>query len=963
MKLLKKILWLGATACMAFGFGTAAIGCDGDPAPTTPPGPVVPTPPDGGDPVSYVYRVSVQNETGFGFANLTVNLMNGSTVVASKKTNSAGNANFLAEDVANAGVYTVVVEELPAGYEYTTPDLTYKTLAEAGTQIVITIKPTGLLQGNPPAGHGYDLGSVMYDFTVTLPDNSEYTLSKILETKKLVLINFWYQTCGPCNMEFPFMDTAARAYADDVSVLAISTQDSNGQVRNFQETKGYDAFNMASSLVSESTSDARALMNMFTVSAAPHTVLVDRYGVVVYEEIGALKSVGDFTVQFDKFVGDDYLPTVVTGKDVNDDPDDSTEDVKIKPNVAAPSISDVKTAFASDPSASGFSFRFQEEEGLEPGDDKYDEYNWPWSVSEDKQYIYASNRKYHSSYAILYSEVSVQDGDVLYFEYKLDTEEDCDVLYIIIDGMLVKEYSGHYSDQWYETYAYLFREEEKNTSYTHTVSFVFMKDSETTVGDDVVQLKGLCIKNESELNSPDVEASIFRQAATFFNTDENATTQFKQYVDVVYNPADEYYHVGSADGPTLYANMMNASQWSHSSFWLLAFNDYVVGNGMNYHYAVEEFAWEAAQVTSVNGYAPVTRDLKYLLDIATRYVSYQQKWDGPYHDKEWLELCVYWEHYGTQKIEDPLAGISFTSAIKMHTADESCDHKSESCQCANEISVPYALNPRGFKYKFTPAEGMSGAYKVYSVGDSDPIVFLLAEDRKTHLGYWDNKIFADYEVDDKGNDISDDNFEFYWYFEEGKTYYLLFTTYLDMAAKYDVYIEYMGKSYTYLENAAVGPYSANLNTFELFLPDAIEYEYADPTKTYFYANENKELKGDGYYHHKLADGSLGGIIYLDVARTTAFFTTHSIYDITEAGLEIENEQLRAFYCDGVDYTEYFFDLAFAAMKQTEKQGFVAVTAEVFEKLNKITMSSKYDGIKESWLLLCYYDKTLGDAVA
>jgi hypothetical protein len=182
---------------------------------------------------------------------------------------------------------------------------------------------------------------------------------------------------------------------------------------------------------------------------------------------------------------------------------------------------------------------------------------------------------------------------------------------------------------------------------------------------------------------------------------------------------------------------------------------------------------------------------------------------------------------------------------------------------------------------------------------------------------------------------------------------MLFTTYLDQTATYNVNIDYLGATYTYLDNAAVGPYSANLNTFELFIPDAIEYAYSDPAEG-----------GDGYYHHLKEDGTLGGIIYLDVNRPTAFFTSISLYDICRDAIKnYPNPEKRALYIDGVDYTETFMEICYAATQQTGAlKGFAAVDQELFELLCILTRSAKYDGIENSWLLLCYYEKTLAPTI-
>ncbi len=932
MKLLKKLLWLSATVASVVTLGLAAVACD-----------KTPEKPNGGDNSDssvYVYRVSLQNETGFGFEGATVKLMDGDKVVASKRTNKSGNANFFEDEVA-PGNYKIVVEGAPEGYEL--PDKNYETTSATGTKTVVPIKPTGLLEGEPTPGTVYKLGDVVHDFTVRLTGDASYTFSEILEEKQLIMLNFWATWCGPCKSEFPAMNNAAAAYQESVSVLAISTTDSLKDATNWMDNNGYDFFHVGA--VSGDTKGAGTLHSMMKVSSIPQTVMIDRYGVVVYSEVGSMPSASAFAVQFDKFIGEDYIPTVVASSNNSGSTGtpDGDENEQIKPTFTAPAVKDLKAAFATE-SASGFSFRYQEE-GVDETDDDYDAYNWPWLISDDKQYIYASNSKIHSSYAILYSDVTVKGGDVVVFDYKIGTEADCDIFYVILDGEVINKYSGYHSENWNTCYSYVFKDFEAGE---HQLSFVFLKDADTTYNDDVVQIKDLRIDNVANLDSPDVDANIFRHAATDRNTEANATTQFNNYATVVYNEEDQYYHVGETDGPVLYANMMNVSPWNETSLWILAYSNYVTGDGLNFRAAIEDFAWEATQPHSVYGYTPVTEDLRYLLDAAARYVDYGAKFDGEYHENEWLELCVYWEHYGETPLpEDPLAGITFTAAIEMQEGE-------------NAVSTPFPLNPRGWKYKFIPER--TGVYHVYSTGEYNTFVFLMDGDRQTMLGTWDDKVFV--EVDKNGNPL-DSNFEFFWQFEEGETYYLLFTTYLDVAANYNVNIDYVGEQYVYLDNASVGPYSMNMTTGQLFLLDTIDYTYSDPDKG-----------GDGYYHHVKKNGELGGKIYLDVNRITAadLFTTGntslSIYEVCQQALGVGifegntpiPEDKRAFYIDGVDYTERMMELCIEAVENTDEKsmyhGFVALNKEVFDIIQTFCLS--HGGIEETFQLMCYYERVLGE---
>ena len=981
MKLLKKLLLLCASITCCLGFAVGGIAC-GDTQGNTPSSSESAstssvdasseeTSSEESEPASYVYRVRVQNETGYGFRNVTVTLMDGETQIAQKTTNSAGNANFDESDVETVGTYTIKLGNLPKGYLHTT-DKDYVTVALKNTETIVYLKPQGtLLEGKPAAGSLYRLGDVMHDFTVTATTydkdaekyvSKPYTLSEVLKEKKLVLINFWATWCGPCVGEFPYMHNATMLYEDTVSVIALSTTDDKSNVDRFQSDNSYTHFNMA-------PVGNTQLEGLFGVGGIPHSVMVDRYGVVVFNEVGSMPSVSAFTSVFDRYVGDDYVSTVYGSDEAPDDGGDGeTEDPLIKPNVNPDPIDQLVDTLTQDETVKkNFNFRYQEEEGLEPGDEKYDEYNWPWKISEDKEYIYASNRNYHNSYAILYVDFTVKAGDVLTFDYKINTEKTNDIFYILLNDTKVKEISGYNGEDWKTCHAYVF--EDWQASKTHSMGIVYLKDETDTAGDDVVFIKNLRLETVKDLDSPEVDANIFRNAATDLNTDENAKTQFRNYVDVVYNEEDQYYHVGKKDGPVLYANMFYASPWSESSVWLLAFYDYVVGNGINYHSAIEEFAWEANQVHSMYGYTAVTEDLKYLLDAMCRYVEVYKKWDGEYHDKEWLEVCVYYEHYGqTEPMEDPLKTITFTAAAPLQVGD-------------NMVNVPYAMAPRGFKYKFIPET--SGVYYVQSTGAVDTEVFMFASDRQTMLGNWTDKPYAESTKDENGVTVADGNFEFYWYFEAGETYYMLFTTFLDVSAAYNVNISYVGKTHTYLETCATGPYSINMTTNEMFIPNAVEYAYSED---------------DGYYHVLNADGSLGSVIYFDTQRPTAFFP-RSVYDVCLEALEQyvvqepvldkdgnpvldENgkavmkdvldeygnpvkkyyypPEKRAFYVNGTDYTTKLRQLGFFSLSNEGRyRGFVAVDQEVFEILREITMSVKYEGIHNSWLMLCYYDKTLG----
>ncbi len=862
----------------------------------------------------YAYKVSVQNATGAKFSNMTVRFYDGETEIASKKTNRSGDVTFTEDEIA-LGTYTVKAD-IPQGYAYI-EDTT--TVAQKGQELIVLIQPTGVLpapEGGVPMDKMYSLGDVMYDFTVQTSDNKTFTLSQVLAEKDMVLLNFWATWCGPCLAEFPAMTSSYELYKEDIAILAVSTTDAKNAVSTFKSSNGI-SFDMAH--------DQGQLSSKFNTSSIPVSIIIDRYGVVAYMHTGNMVNVNDFTGLYDFFVGDDYQPTILSTYDGSSPGVDGGEDDRIKPNVPAPSLADVKNVFSPDTN-----FQFAWDTDTMSAEEL--EYSWPWTITNDEygmKFLHSSNAPHASSYAQLFGTFTTKAGDVLCFDYKLNTEAKADILYVVIDGVIAQQLSG-YSQGWQTCYAYVF---EEHMAGQHSIAFIYMRDSEGGSSDGV-QLKNLRFADMSELADMEMDY-VYRQGGEVLNP-EGSATQFKYYVTPVLNEDDGYYHVGTKDGPILFANIMNVSAWNDVSVWLLAYNDYVIQDGINYKSAIESYAWEANNNLTHYGYTPVTEELRFLLDIVVKNVKDYRVWKGEYHENEWLELCSYYSHYGaTEPFEDPMKTITFNAAEEIFEG-------------RNTVNVPFAMNPRGFKYKFIPTT--SGVYHFSSTEcidpstglpyetATDPECWLMQLDEfgnEIFLGYYTDLVYA--EVDASG--AINGHFSFHYALEAGQTYYLLCTTFLDTVATYDVIIENIGNSYTYMENAAVGPYSFNEVTGELFIPSAINFAYSEE---------------DGYYHYVDEFGNLGSIIYLDLKRTTALLSS-SLYDIAYDAYRYEVEK-RFLYINGVDYTEYVLDLCFSS--NMYQSYFMAVDQEIYDFLMTLTTSSKVDGTFNAWLMLCYYEKTI-----
>ena len=148
-------------------------------------------------------------------------------------------------------------------------------------------------------------GEYLKDFTVGTIDGKDFTLSKALEDHELVLINLWATWCGPCRMEFPYLQQAWTECADRVAVIALSIEptDTEDVLREFADE---NELSFPIGQVGDTGLDR------FVTVGIPTTLLVDRNMRVVALEIGAKTSKEEFLDFFDSYSGPNYDPRVST---------------------------------------------------------------------------------------------------------------------------------------------------------------------------------------------------------------------------------------------------------------------------------------------------------------------------------------------------------------------------------------------------------------------------------------------------------------------------------------------------------------------------------------------------------------------------------------------------------------------------------------------------------------------------
>ena len=240
------------------------------------------------------YTITVMSEGEKSLSDIKVYVYKDSKqedLVWVAETDEEGKVTFEAEE---SDAYVAVLQEVPAGY------ITEEVYSIQDTQTEIRLEIT--LDGNAE-DVTYKLGDVVLDFEVTVTNGTTYQLSELLKEKKAVVLNFWFLNCGPCKMEFPFLQEAYDEYKDKIEVLAINPVDgTNDKITAYAQENGL-TFPMA-------VGDVK-WQNSFVLTAYPTTVVIDRYGTVAMIHKGSITEKETFTKIFSYFTSDTYEQTTI----------------------------------------------------------------------------------------------------------------------------------------------------------------------------------------------------------------------------------------------------------------------------------------------------------------------------------------------------------------------------------------------------------------------------------------------------------------------------------------------------------------------------------------------------------------------------------------------------------------------------------------------------------------------------
>lgn len=886
------------------------------------------------------YTISVETQGGMALAELDVYVYTDEQLKDLKdfsKTDANGEVTF---SLTEGKEYYVALSGVKKGYEVQS---CYKMDA---TDLKIVLN-SSLVMGEDLSGATLGLGDVMYDFSVVTTTGETITLSEILKEKELVVLNFWYTTCSWCMTEFPLMAEAYDMYKDDVEIIALDPLDGEAAVKEFQDNNQLP-FQVAACNASWSA--------VFNVTGYPTSVFIDRYGVICAVESGAITSLRPFVSVFDHFTSDDYDQMLCQ----NGVADLVTQ---IKPTHEMPESAEIEAILKE----GDFEVTFRPET-----EDENAEYSWPFIIGEKngEQCIYASNQGIEDSYAIIYADVYLKAGQALAVDYLASTEKGCDIMYVIVDDEDIYAISGKEdTEKWKSCYPVV-----ATTDGYYEVALCYLKDSDTNDGDDTVYIKGMRIVSVEDI---DVDTYLPRQAAVSEDGFEYS------YVDIVFNEKDGYYHVGSANGPLLLANLMNYSEFSEeSSLYELVYDEgsLIVDGEERY----DDFIVYCQYASNANIYGVCTVNYE-LGEMLKAYIETSGFEDD---ENEWLKFCYYYEAYGkgVQQLDDPIKGLAPFSAFKATLGTN---------VSTNFFYYDRAIMPRGMLAEFIPS--VSGVYRFtcYSESEQGTNGWIFNEDREVIYTYeHDERMYED-----------NMNCSIVYYMEAGTPYYINFAfwdVYEEGYITYDV--TYIGSSYRHFRAASPGyfTYDPGATGEEMYYVIAGGIDVVLGEDGYYYEDLGKDANGKqlygsllyadftgltGIFGNPIATNSgvkgmidMGGfdfsktendlyiLAYLeerdgDVEATDAYFRElwGEDYEVYAEEYQLDDIYKGRYHGEGEDLTDEIKTYLSKMDKSgnTERNGCVPVDERLAEILQMLMDKYTFDNVDDSWIKVCYYYDYLG----
>lgn len=251
-------------------------------------------------PASPTVTTTTVDKTPPVISGVNVGGVSGSSVILEWTTNEkstsqimlcdpAGVCSWTEPDATLVTKHSVRVNNIKLGVKY---HVTVKSIDassnEGSFEVDQTFSSTPPPAPPPPVDNipvGPEVGKRAPDFTLKNLQGADVTLNSY--RGKLVMVNFWAVTCGPCVAELPDVEAVYKSWGRPLAVLAVNAGESAATVQTFIDSAKYTF-----SVLLDSNKEARAayMGNDETKWNWPRTFFIDTTGIIRNIKIGAFDS-------------------------------------------------------------------------------------------------------------------------------------------------------------------------------------------------------------------------------------------------------------------------------------------------------------------------------------------------------------------------------------------------------------------------------------------------------------------------------------------------------------------------------------------------------------------------------------------------------------------------------------------------------------------------------------------------
>lgn len=154
-------------------------------------------------------------------------------------------------------------------------------VAAATVPLLLLVILGVVLASRAPSASPTAIGRPAPDFTVADLDGNPIRLADL--RGRPVIVNFWASWCGPCVEEFPLLNAAAAAHADDgLVVVGIVYRDRSEAARDFMARNG--------GTWPSAMDPGERVATDYGILGAPETYFIGRDGSIVARQIGQISA-------------------------------------------------------------------------------------------------------------------------------------------------------------------------------------------------------------------------------------------------------------------------------------------------------------------------------------------------------------------------------------------------------------------------------------------------------------------------------------------------------------------------------------------------------------------------------------------------------------------------------------------------------------------------------------------------